>query len=64
LSITEIIAISIQENSFEPDAAGWQRVFAAIDARDAAGIASCRHRLIRTWCTSDSAACEGDVSRR
>jgi ketosteroid isomerase-like protein len=86
---------------FEPDQAWWQRLFAAIDARDAAAfvdrltsdaqfkfgnaptvigseaigiaagqffaaIASCRHRLLRTFAGSDNAAiaCEGVVTYR
>jgi ketosteroid isomerase-like protein len=84
---------------FEPDQAWWQRLFAAIDARDAAAfvdlltpdaqfrfgnaptvigseaigiaagqffaaIAACRHRLLRTFTGSESAAiaCEGIVT--
>ncbi len=53
------------EGTFEPDSAWWQTIFAVIDARDAAGfvaIASCRHRLIRTWGGSSDVACEGEVT--
>jgi ketosteroid isomerase-like protein len=82
---------------FAPDDAWWQRVFAVIDARDAAAfvalltpdaqfrfgnaptlvgsdairaavggffaaIASCSHRLIRTWSSDAWVACEGEVT--
>ena len=85
------------EHAFQPDVAGWERIFAVIDAGDAAGfaefltadaqfcfgnapavvgresiraaaagffaaIAHSRHRLLRTWNDSATAACEGEVS--
>ncbi len=84
------------EGVFEPDQDWWLKVFAVIDACDAAGfvalltpdaqfrfgnaptvvgseairaavsrffaaIASCRHRLIRTWSGESGVACEGEV---
>jgi len=83
--------------SVAPDDAWWRKLFAVIDARDAAGfvalltadaqfrfgnaptlvgsdairtavsgffasIASCSHRLIRTWIAPPWVACEGEVT--
>jgi ketosteroid isomerase-like protein len=44
-----------------PTAVGTEAILAAT-ASFFASIASCRHRLIRTWCGSNGLACEGEVT--
>lgn len=44
-----------------PTVVGTDAIHTAVSSFFAA-IASCRHRLIRTWCGPDSAVCEGEVT--